>query len=125
MISNENYKRRLELTTKFIRMGESLIKEGKQRKDDCIIQTGGFLTFLGGILLEEKDVYDFADLCQMFSAKKILDGLENTSSMLSDSVRDNGGVDYDKYVNRINDIINDSDDLDDDDIDDTDDSEEI
>ena len=43
-----NVERRLELTTKFMKMGQALMHEGSETNDVTISQLGTMLIFLGG-----------------------------------------------------------------------------
>jgi hypothetical protein len=72
---NKTMERRIELSNKFIEMGRSLIKEGNEINDYSITQSGNFLILISGIILEEKDSVEFANLCAMFSAKKLMENM--------------------------------------------------
>jgi len=73
--SPENDKRRLDISTKFVKMGKSLIFEGKDKDDYCIISAGNMLILLSGLILKSEDMADFNNLCSMFTAKRILDDM--------------------------------------------------
>lgn len=93
--------RHLELSGKFLEMGQALIKEGDEKKDYVIKQSGTFFTLIGGLMYDEKDVLLFSELCSMFSAKKVLENMENDL----DLVRDIGiqpKHDYEDIIKRIN-----------------------
>lgn len=74
---NEKELRHLEISHKLMEMGQALMKEGHDNNDLTIAQTGSFVTLIGGLMLDEKDVYLFGQFCSMFSAKKILDSMES------------------------------------------------
>jgi hypothetical protein len=74
---NKKIDRRIELSNKFLEMGCSLIKEGNELNDYPITQSGNFMILLASIVLEEKDSFEFANLCSMFSAKKIMESMGN------------------------------------------------
>jgi len=70
--------RRLEISTKLMEMGQALVKEGQTNKDYNLVQIGSFITLISGLMLDEKDLYLFGQICSMFSAKKILESMEQT-----------------------------------------------
>jgi len=80
---NEKIDRRMELSNKFVEMGRSLIKEGNELNDYPITQSGNFMILLAGIILEEKDSFEFANLCAMFSAKKLMESMGGFGSDIS------------------------------------------
>lgn len=90
----KNTDRRLELSGKFIEMGQALIAEGNEKKDFAIIQSGTFLILASTIILSDEDSYMFGELCSMFNSKKIIDNEKNNSNS------------YDEFLKRINDIRN-------------------
>jgi len=73
-----NIDRRLELSRMLLDMGQALIKEGEEKKDFCIRQSGSFLNVISSLMLDEKETYAFGELCSMFSAKIILDKLDES-----------------------------------------------
>lgn len=98
-----NTDRHLELSSKFIEMGQALMKEGKESKDYPVSQTGTFLILIGGLLLDEDDVTQFGQLCAMFSAKKILDHMDATKHDMTEFLKQKAeGESYDEYIKRIN-----------------------
>jgi len=80
---NEKIDRRMELSSKFLEMGCSLIKEGDELNDYSITQSGNVMILLAGIILEEKDSFEFANLCSMFSAKKLMESMGGFGSDIS------------------------------------------
>jgi hypothetical protein len=103
MKNNKLFERRLELSSKFLEMGQALIKEGKDKKDYAISQSGSFIILLAGIILEENDVAEFSNLCSMFSAKKLLDGMEESDSDITNFMKNKADSEsYDDFIKRIN-----------------------
>ena len=102
MEKNDNFKRRLELSAKFLEMGQALLREGSETKDYCVSQSGSFMILIGGLIMDEEDVYEFGQLCAMFSAKKLLDGLEQSKSDLTEYLKNRANGDsYDEIIKRI------------------------
>lgn len=83
----QNEKRRLELSSKILEMGNSLIKEGQLYEDYTITQSGTMMILLSGLLLSDEDTFLFSEICSMFSAKKILDEID--------------GVNEDEFINNL------------------------
>ena len=101
----ENADRRLDLSAKFMQMGQTLIIEGKENSDFGISQTGTILVFISGLLLgDDDDIFKFSDLCSMFSARKILDAIEDDNSPLKDLMKDTETKNYDDFINKIEEI---------------------
>ena len=103
MKKDKLFERRLELSSKFLEMGQALMKEGTEKKDYCISQSGSFMILMAGLILEENDVVEFSNLCSMFSAKKILIGLEESNSDLTNFLKSKADSEsYDDFIRRIN-----------------------
>jgi len=103
MKKDKLFERRLELSSKFLEMGQALMKEGTEKKDYCISQSGSFMILMAGLILEENDVVEFSNLCSMFSAKKILIGLEESNSGLTNFLKSKADSEsYDDFIRRIN-----------------------
>jgi len=102
-MKNKNEKRHLELSTKFIEMGQALAKEGIKKDDYTIIQSGNIMIFMGGLLFDEKDLFQFAELCSMFSAKKILENIDLTKGDLFSGDKTHQ-ITYDEFIKRLNDL---------------------
>ena len=115
-----NVERRLELTTKFMKMGQALMHEGSECDDVTISQLGTMLIFLGGLAFDENDVNKFSELVSMFSAKKLFDNLgETDSSFLRDMKQKADGKTYDDIIRVIEEMREEGfDDYDDDEEDD-------
>lgn len=105
-MKNENtLDRRLEISSKLLEMGQALMKEGDEKKDFCIKQSGSFMVMLSGLILDEDDTYEFGNLCSMFSAKKILFGMENTNSDMSNFLKNGITKNSNDIKNSIEDFI--------------------
>ena len=102
----KNTNRRLDLSAKFMKMGQALIEEGEKNKDVAIAQMGTLLVFIGGLSLgSDEDINKFSDLCSMFSAKSILDELTSEGGPFNHIV--NGKIEtetYDEFIKKINDL---------------------
>lgn len=111
-LNKSNINRRLDLSSKFIEMGQALMMEGKENKDYAVSQTGTFLILIGGILFDENDVQLFGQLCSMFSAKKVLDNMEATNDdMLEFLKQKSENESYDEYIKRIRNLKDNNGDL--------------
>jgi hypothetical protein len=62
-----------ELSLKLFKLGESLLKEGEDINDYTITNTGNFLIFISGVILDEDDVDYINNIFAMYSAKKLLE----------------------------------------------------
>ncbi len=103
-------KRHEELSAKIFSMGEALMKEGDNKNDSIISNTGNFMILISGIMYDKKDVEIFGELCAMFSAKKLLEtqaSLGPLSNMSEDEIF--------RTINRLRDELNRENDDDDDD----------
>lgn len=112
MKKDKIFERRLELSSKFLEMGQALMKEGKEKEDYSISQSGSFMILIAGIILEENDVFEFANLCSMFSAKKLLDGMEQSNSDMTNFLKNKADSEsYDDFIKRINKFKDDNNDI--------------
>lgn len=68
--------RYLELSAKFIEMGRALMTEGYDNKDFTISQAGASMIAMGGLMLDDKSMFLFSQMCGLFSAKMILETQE-------------------------------------------------
>lgn len=75
MMEGKNRDRKLEISTKLLQMGKSLVEEGREIKDDDIQQLGGILVLASGLLHKSDDMMMFNYLCSMFTSKQILDDM--------------------------------------------------
>ena len=105
----KNSKRRLELTSKFVQMGKALVEEGKEKNDQIISQLGSMIIFLGGICFDDEDVIKFGELVSMFSAKKLIEALEENKDPDLMEIRKKAENDtYENILNGIDGLINDA-----------------
>lgn len=105
MKNENNLDRRLEISSMLMEMGQALMKEGALKKDFSIRQNGSFMVMLSGIILDEDDTYEFGNLCSMFSAKKILSGMENSNSDMATFIKNGPIKNNDDLKNSIEDLI--------------------
>jgi hypothetical protein len=73
----KNEERRLELSQKLFEIGQSLMEEGATSEDYAITQTGTITIMLASIVLSDEDTYFFSEICSMFSAKKMVETIDN------------------------------------------------
>ena len=105
----KNSERRLELTSKFVQMGKALVEEGKEKNDQIISQLGSMIIFLGGICFDDEDVIKFGELVSMFSAKKLIEALEENKDPDLMEIRKKAENDtYENILNGIDGLINDA-----------------
>jgi hypothetical protein len=83
----KNLDKRLDLSAKFVQMGQALMQEGDEVKDNGVALMGTILIFLGGIVLEDDDIFKFSELVGMFSAKKMLDNMEQHNSPIFEMIK--------------------------------------
>jgi hypothetical protein len=94
--------RQLDLSAKFIQMGQALMEEGKEANNSTITLVGTNLIFLGGIVLSDKDVRKFSELISMFSAKKLLDAMGEFDNMDIRRMKEVGEHEtYDSIISRL------------------------
>lgn len=95
--------RHLELSGKFLEMGHALMKEGNENEDFTVSHIGTCMMFLGGLVLDEDDVKLFGEICSMFSAKKILDSMENNNHDYAQFLKEKSSKEsYEDFIKRIN-----------------------
>lgn len=80
----ENENRHLELSNKFLQMGQALINEGINNNDYIISQSGTIMILVASLMVNEQDMFIFSELCAMFSSKKILDAQEGLGQLEQD-----------------------------------------
>lgn len=123
----KNAERRLQLTSKFVQMGKALVEEGKASGDLIIAQLGSMIIFIGGICFDDEDVIKFGDLVSMYSAKKLIESMEENEDPILMDIRKKADEDtYENILEGVNDLINNakSGKLNDDDEDEDDDDED-
>jgi len=103
--SDNTEDRYLDLSAKFMEMGNALIKEGEEKDDFVISQSGNFFIMAAGLVLSPEDSYLFGELCSMFTAKKVLDKMtEDAHPMVTKLKKKSDGESYEDFIKRINDI---------------------
>ena len=85
--------RHLELSAKLIEMGRALMEEGHNDKDFTISQAGISIISMGGLILDEKSMFLFSQMCSLFSAKMILETQERQRETKET---------YEDFIKRIN-----------------------
>lgn len=103
----KNTERRLQLTSKFVQMGKALVEEGKASDDLIIAQLGSMIIFIGGICFDDEDVIKFGDLVSMYSAKKLIESMEENEDPILMAIRKKADEDtYENILEGVNDLIN-------------------
>jgi hypothetical protein len=98
----KNINRRLDLSAKFIQMGQSLMEEGNKNKDSGMGLIGTTLIFMGGIMLEDEDIFKFSELVSMFSAKKMFDVMGRNGSPIFEMIKDKADEEsYDDLIEKL------------------------
>lgn len=99
MADYNNKARKIDLSAKFLQMGQALQEEGDDVKDNGIIMLGTILMFMATLALQERDLFKFSELVAMFSAKKTLDNLSNNNSPIMDLLKDSANEkSYDEII---------------------------
>jgi hypothetical protein len=105
----KNAERRLQLTSKFVQMGKALVEEGREKEDPIIAQLGSMIIFLGGICFDDEDVMKFGDLISMYSAKKLIESMEENQDPFLMSIRKKAESDtYENILDGIDGLIDDA-----------------
>jgi len=105
----KNAERRLQLTSKFVQMGNALVEEGRLKDDPIIAQLGSMIIFLGGICFDDEDVMKFGDLVSMYSAKKLIESLEENRDPELMAIRRKAESDtYENILDGIDGLIDDA-----------------
>jgi hypothetical protein len=108
-------------------MGKALVEEGENSGDLIIAQLGTMIIFIGGICFDDEDVIRFGDLVSMYSAKKLIESMEENEDPILMDIRKKADEDtYENILEGVNDLINNtkSGKLNDDDEDEDDDDED-
>ena len=74
----QNQNRRTEISSKILQMSEALFKEGLETKDGAVIELATMLQVLGSSFTINEDRFMLSELIAMFSAKKVLDAMDQT-----------------------------------------------
>jgi hypothetical protein len=86
MTEEEKMERHLEVSDKLLRMSQALQKEGEDNDDETLQITGNLIRLISGIMGVDEDLKTVADLCAMFSAKKILEGMGDSFDDYASSI---------------------------------------
>lgn len=106
----KNTNRQLDLSAKFLQMGQALMDEGRENDNSTITLIGTNLIFLGGIILSDNDVKKFSELVSMFSAKKLLDSMSSHNDSEYKKLGDN--TTYDEIIAKLKKLKDDNEDKD-------------
>lgn len=79
--------RKLDLSAKFLEMGQCLQDEGDRYGNPDIARLGTILIFLASLTLNEEDLNKFSELVEMFLAKNTLDKLERDNHPIFDMIK--------------------------------------
>jgi len=79
--------RKLDLSAKFLEMGQVLQSEGDFNKDVEVQILGTILIVLSSLLLSENDLYKFSELVNMFLAKQTIDKLTRDNHPIIDLLK--------------------------------------
>jgi hypothetical protein len=105
----KNAERRLQLTSKFVQMGKALVEEGRESNDLIIAQLGSMIIFLGGICFDDEDVTKFGELVSMYSAKKLVESMEENNDPVLMAIRRKAESDtYENILDGIDGLIHDA-----------------
>lgn len=97
-----NLDKRLDYSAKFVQMGQALMKEGDDVKDNGLALMGTILIFMGGIMLEDEDIFKFSELISMFSAKKMLENMEMNNHPIYDMIKNKSDEEsYDDLIEKL------------------------
>jgi transcription termination factor NusB len=74
-------RRHLDISTKLLNMANALSKEADESDDVILAQVSNLIMLVSGVMTEKEDIDKLSDICAMFSAKKILDELEDGDTL--------------------------------------------
>jgi hypothetical protein len=90
-------------------MGKALVEEGRESNDLIIAQLGSMIIFLGGICFDDEDVMKFGDLVSMYSAKKLIESMEDNEDPVLMAIRKKAESDtYENILEGIDGLIDDA-----------------
>ena len=108
-MENSKKDRHLVISSKLVEMGNALSKEGNETNDNSILDVGGFMVLIGGVLFSEDDVKLFGQLCSMFAAKKVLDNMDDGAGIFGSLLKSkNSNETYDEFIKRLNGLMGDN-----------------
>lgn len=103
---NKNKQRHIDLSAKFMEMGQALVTEGFKDNDNSIIQSGNVFIMLGGMILEEVDMFEFIDYLGKFSSQKLLNGLQASGSDVYERIIKMNDISIEDYIKELNRLKN-------------------
>lgn len=80
-MNKKQKERHLDVSDKLLNMANALSKEADESDDVILAQTSNLLMLVSGVMAEKEDIDKLSDICAMFSAKKILDELEDGETL--------------------------------------------
>jgi hypothetical protein len=90
-------------------MGKALVEEGRESNDLIIAQLGSMIIFLGGICFDDEDVTKFGELVSMYSAKKLVESMEENNDPELMAIRRKAEADtYENILDGIDGLIDDA-----------------
>lgn len=80
-MNKKQKKRHLDISDKLLNMAKALSEEAAESDDVILARTSNLLMLVSGVMMEKKDIEKLSEICSMFSAKKILDELEDGDTL--------------------------------------------
>ena len=80
-MNKKQKKRHLDISGKLLNMAKALSEEAAESDDVILARTSNLLMLVSGVMMEKKDIDKLSEICSMFSAKKILDELEDGDTL--------------------------------------------
>lgn len=80
-MNKKQKKRHLDISGKLLNMAKALSEEAAESDDVILARTSNLLMLVSGVMMEKKDIEKLSEICSMFSAKKILDELEDGDTL--------------------------------------------
>ena len=80
-MNKKQKKRHLDISDKLLNMAKVLSEEAAESDDVILARTSNLLMLVSGVMMEKKDIDKLSEICSMFSAKKILDELEDGDTL--------------------------------------------
>ena len=80
-MNKKQKERHIDVSDKLLNMAKALSEEAHESGDAILAQTSNLLMLVSGVMTEKEDIDKLSDICAMFSAKKILDELEDGDTL--------------------------------------------
>lgn len=80
-MNKKQKERHIDVSDKLLNMAKALSEEAHESEDVILAQTSNLLMLVSGVMTEKEDIDKLSDICAMFSAKKILDELEDGDTL--------------------------------------------